>query len=181
MSCRFRLPLAIALAVTAALPAQAQAFRRYDNARYGTMVDVPAEFRMQPAPENNDGRTFVSPDGRGQIVVFGSHGPEVATGTFEEYRGWMAGNEEGRITYRAGGPGWFVLSGTSGSDIFYLKVVAGCRDRSIGHHIRIMYPAAQKAQYDAIVRRVAGSLTFRDSDECGGADAAPGSAPAAPE
>ena len=50
------------------------------------------------------------------------------------------------------------FSGTNGAQLVYIKVVAGCPDRSVAHHIRIAYPGAQKAGYDALVAHVARSL-----------------------
>mgnify|MGYP001171471343 FL=1 len=171
MARTIRLAAAACLLVFAPAVACAETYRPYQNARFGTEAEIPASFRAERAPDNDDGRKFVSPDGAAEIIVYAGHGPSTVTGTFAEYRNWMAENEDGRITYRAGGSHWFVLSGTDGDRIFYLKALAGCPDRSIAHHVRIVYPASQKAAYDAIVRRVAASLSFTDTRECGGAPA----------
>jgi len=161
-----RLCVAACLVLMPAL-AGAQDYRTYHNARYGTQAEIPSGFVADQAPDNNDGRRFVSPDGAAEITVYAGHGPSTVTGTFPEYRNWLAETEEGRITYRAGGTHWFVLSGVNSDRIFYVKVLAGCADRSIAHHVRIVYPAEQKVAYDAMVRHVAGSLAFIDTRECG--------------
>jgi hypothetical protein len=47
--------------------ALADDWRSYHNDRFGTTADVPAAWKMQPPPENDDGRIFVSPDGGEEI------------------------------------------------------------------------------------------------------------------
>ena len=141
--------------------AQAEVWKRYTNERFGTSVEVPAAFTAQPPPANNDGRTFVSKDGNARILVYGSNAPSVVVESFAAYRDWVADQEtkDGlRVSYRANGPDWFALSGATGSKVVYQKVVAGCSDRSIAHHVRIEYPSSQKASYDPVVTRVAQSL-----------------------
>src|SRR3954453_4112899 len=149
--------------------ADAEAWKRYANERFGTTVEVPAAFTAKPPPANYDGCTFVSKDGSARILVYASSAPSVVVESFAAYRDWVADEEskEGlRISYRANGPDWFALSGTAGSKVIYMKVVAGCSDRSIAHHVRIEYPSAQKASYDTLVMRVARSIRA-GSASCG--------------
>ena len=141
--------------------AHAETWKRYTNERFGTSVEVPADFTAKPPPANNDGRTFVSRDGSARILVYGSNAPSVVVESFAAYKDWVAEEEakDGlRISYKAGGPDWFALSGTAGPKVVYMKVVAGCSDRSVAHHVRIEYPSSQKASYDPVVARVARSL-----------------------
>src|SRR3954454_17507919 len=84
--------------------AQAEPWKRYTNERFGTSVEVPAEFAAKPPPANNDGRTFVSRDGSARILVCGSNAPSVVVESFAAYRDWVADEEikEGlHISYRA--------------------------------------------------------------------------------
>jgi hypothetical protein len=95
----------------------AESWKRYTNERFGTSVEVPAEFTAKPPPANNDGRTFVTKDGSARIFVYGSNAPSVVVESFAAYKDWVADEEtrEGlRISYRANGPDWFALSGTVG-------------------------------------------------------------------
>ncbi|WP_417687275.1 hypothetical protein [Roseibium sp.] len=49
-------------------------WQTYANGRFGTVVDYPAGYLvMQPAPTNDDGRTFESIDGKARVLVYGSH------------------------------------------------------------------------------------------------------------
>ena len=52
---------------------QAEMWRRYNNERFGTSVEVPADFTAQPPLTSNDGRTFMSKDGPARILVYGSN------------------------------------------------------------------------------------------------------------
>ena len=155
---------------TGALRAEAAsvAWTRYVNPRFGTSAEVPAGFVAQPPPENEDGRTFASPDGGGEIRIYASNGPSVVTESFRAYETWTAEAEVESgwtITYRARGKGWFALSGTRGESVVYQKAVAGCRG-SVAHHVWISYPAGQKSRYDPIVARLGRSLRVGGRAAC---------------
>jgi len=142
-------------------PVTAGDWNVYNNPRFGTISEVPAQgFSAQTPSQNGDGQTWVSDDGRGQILVFGDL--IVTADTVAAYRQETLGyaRDEGlEIVYSAGKKNWFVYSGFLEGDIIYEKVVvtAGC-DPMIGNHVYFRYPADQKTAYDAIVRRMAGSL-----------------------
>ena len=57
-----RKPLAV-LALALAIPVFASGYANYCNSRYGFCVDYPANFGMEPAPVNNDGRVFYDGEG----------------------------------------------------------------------------------------------------------------------
>jgi hypothetical protein len=153
----------ILLLVALGIPtvASAEGWRRYTNDRFGTSVEVPASFRAQHAPANDDGRTFVSSDGGSRILVYGSYAPSVIVDTFAAYRRWtkeQALQDGYELSYDAAGKDWFALSGARGDRIIYLRVLASCPDRSVGHHVSIEYPAAEKGRHDAVVTRLSRSL-----------------------
>ena len=78
---------ALVLLTTPAAPSQQ--WRPYTNSRFGTSADVPADFKVGPAPTNDDGRSFTSPDGRVTIRVFASYAPSTVTDGFEAYERWL--------------------------------------------------------------------------------------------
>ena len=83
------------------------------------------------------------------------------TRNFSEYRAWLDSQEQSdgvHVSYRAGGRTAFVLSGTKGSQIIYIRVVAGCPDLSLAAHLEIEYPARLQASFDPILRHVTTSL-----------------------
>ena len=61
------------------------------------------------------------------------------------------------MTYKTVGASSVVVSGTKGDRIFYRRSLASCGSE-IWNDLAIEYPAARKAEYDAIVRHVSASL-----------------------
>jgi hypothetical protein len=116
---------------------------------------------MDPPPENDDGRSFRSPNGRAQIIVSGNF----ALG--ETITDRLASEPEiGRtITYKKRGPDWIVISGTKGDRIFYEKSILTCHD-TIWNDLWIEYPEAENHNYDALVTYVSAALHAGEGDEC---------------
>lgn len=168
MSIWYARAFAMFLGLLALQCAQAHAldWKRYDNPRFGTVILVPSGFVAEAPSVNGDGASFVSADGRARIAVYASRAPSVVTVDFVAYREWLAAEVGIAISYRAHGRGWFVISGRKGKDITYIKVVSGCTDSSVAHHVRISYPADEKQKYDAIVSRVARSLHHAGDVAC---------------
>ncbi len=147
--------------------AGAETWRIFHNDRFGATAEVPAAWRMDPAPENNDGRSFSSPDGRAKIVVSGIR---AEIGSLEEDKAIRLKPDVGEVvTYEKRGGGWIVVSGTRGDTIFYRKSILTCGD-SIWDDLSIEYPAAEAGKYAALVKRVSASLRggkAYDADGCG--------------
>lgn len=155
------------LTLVIAAPAEADSltsigghWARYTNDRFGTVIDLPLLFTViEPPPTNGDGREFSSKDGA-RLRVYGSHGSNTVTGSFDEYKTWLIAEKGAdlHITYKAEGKGWIAFSGLKGSMIAYEKVIEGC---DAGHHLSVEYPASKKKLYDPIVTRMARSLRCR--------------------
>ncbi len=151
-------------------PAFSAQWERYVNSRFGTSAEVPARgFIAEPVPANNDGQIWKSADGRGSIAVYGSYISVVDT--FKQYRDFMLDSARSNgldITYNVGGRSWFVYSGYLGNDIVYAKVVRSrnCSE-TVVNHIYLQYPKSQKLRYDAIVTRMAKTLTNVPLEPCG--------------
>lgn len=143
-----------AAAAVAASASRAEGWQTYRNDRFGATADIPSDWRMEPPPENDDGRIFVSPDGRAKIVVSGSH---VVLPRDEEFRIRLEPGEGETVSYRRQGRDWLVISGVDGDRIFYRKSVLSCRGE-VWNSVSIDYPAAERKTYDALVAHVAGSL-----------------------
>jgi hypothetical protein len=134
--------------------ALADGWRSYHNDRFGTTADVPAAWKMQPPPENDDGRIFVSPDGRGQIIVNGNYAGVVDP----DELGYRLQPTEGEtIAYKRRKSDWAVVSGTKGDRIFYRKTRLSCGG-TIANNLSIEYPASEKGRYDSVVAHVEASL-----------------------
>ncbi len=129
----------------------------YENDRYGTFISYPAEyFRPEAPPGNADGRRFVSVDGTAAFYVFAQFNALGLTQA-EMIAQDKQADTQSRITYERAGPGWYVLSGFRGTDIFYRRVISDGPDGLI-RVFEISYPAARKTEFDAILTYMANSF-----------------------
>jgi serine/threonine-protein kinase len=131
-------------------------WKTYFNDRFGTSIEYPSRFKPGRPPDNNDGQSFTAGDGA-QLAVWGS---------FNALEHDVAGLEaflredpkEGeKITYRAAGKNWLVLSGTRGDRLFYKRYLLSHRNE-VENAFEISYPAALASAYDPIVARLSKSL-----------------------
>ena len=134
--------------------ARSDGWRSYHNDRFGTTADVPAAWKMQPPPENEDGRIFVSPDGRGQIIVNGNYAGVVDP---DELGYRLQASEGETIAYKQRKGDWAVVSGRKGDRIFYRKTQLSCGG-AIANNLSIEYPESENGRYDSIVVHVEASL-----------------------
>jgi hypothetical protein len=151
-----RLLLAATLAALSDYAGAAESCAHYQNARYGTTIDYPRRFRAGPEPDNGDGLTFTAADGA-TLRVWGSlNADERDIAGLEVFLREAADKDE-RITYRAAGANWLVLSGLRGDKLFYTRYLFSHRGEVI-NAFDIDYAAARKAEYDPIVARLSKSL-----------------------
>lgn len=152
------------IAILFTFGANAETWRTIHTARFGTTAEVPANWVMDPPPENDDGRVFRSPNGRAQIIVSGIYAIEEGTNAEK-----MASEGEPEIgttiTYEKRGPDWKVISGIKGGRIFYMKSILTCHD-TIWNHLWIEYPEDEKHKYDALVTHVSATLHATKGYRC---------------
>ncbi len=149
-------PALILLGGTILLAADAFAdgWRSYHNDRFGTTAEIPAAWKMQPPPANDDGRIFTSPDGRAEIIVNGSYAGVVDP----DELGYRLEPSEGEtIAYKQRKGDWAVVSGTKGDRIFYRKTRLSCGG-TIANSLSIEYPASEKSRSNSVMARVEASL-----------------------
>jgi hypothetical protein len=151
---RMSLLMATVTAALLASAAHAESWRVYRNARFGATADVPKDWTMGEAPENDDGRIFTSPDKQSQIIV---HGGFRSFQKEQEVAERLAPGDGETIAYSRKGRDWVAVSGTKGDRIFYRKSLLSCKG-TVWNSVSIDYPAAQKKKFDPIVTRVARSL-----------------------
>ncbi|HTZ02657.1 MAG TPA: hypothetical protein VMC05_10020 [Xanthobacteraceae bacterium] len=156
MPCKLALKAMLAAALFAAGAAKADDWLIYQNDRYGTTIDYPAVFKMQPPPDADDGRRFESADGASFAVSASYGGIEFTPAAYHDFivKHLDAGST---ITYEARGKNWFVVSGTRGDRIFYEKHLLS-HGGEMTEDLVISYPASRKDSYDPIVARMAKSL-----------------------
>jgi hypothetical protein len=135
-------------------------YRTYTNDRFAYSIDYPSNLlRIQPPPQNNDGRTFQSKDGKVEMRVWGQHNA-LGRDLVEEY------DESVKKCGSAKAPmiffeRYFVISCTVGDRIFYQKTLhRGDRGPAVFFTFTIEYPRSQRKKFDAIVKRVSRSFKF---------------------
>jgi hypothetical protein len=142
------------LVTGALLPAAAPAkWQTYVNVRYGYQLCYPAALlEAQREADAGDGRTFVGKDGA-ELLVFGAYNvlqSNLADEATEQASGYTG--KRGKISYRAKGRGWLVLSGDDGADnLFYTKTFER-GDRFLAFQLK--YPKAAAAKYKPVIDRL---------------------------
>lgn len=133
-------------------------YERYYNSRFDYSVIYPVDLlEIQEAPTNNDGRRFVSPNNRIEMVVYGSHN-SLDRNLDELYQEYLGRDDtETEITYRDRGENWFVVSGydNNGDEVFYNKVVL---QDGVIITLELRYDTALQPEFDAIVADISRSL-----------------------
>ncbi len=146
-----------AIATSAVGTASAETWRTYHNDRYGTTIEYPDYFQPGNPPDANDGLAFTSPDGA-SFSVFASY--NALDFDLAGYQDFIVKNlKPGKvITYRAHGRGWFVISGTAGTDgVFYERYLLS-HGGEMTEGFVISYPLHLKQKYDPVVARMAKSF-----------------------
>ncbi|TGD41392.1 hypothetical protein EEB11_18735 [Pseudotabrizicola sediminis] len=128
----------------------------FENGRYGTFISYPSGyFSPEPPPGNGDGRRFVSVDGAARFYVFAQFNA-LGQSQAEQIAQDKSDPAHPNVTYERSGSGWYVLSGTAGSDIYYRRVIEDMN--GLIRVFEITYPAARKAEFDAVVTYMAKSF-----------------------
>ena len=129
----------------------------YRNDRYGFRLDYPSSLFVPELPAKIDGLSFRTRDGRARLTAYASTNHERKS--LDEIRSEYlesAGNLI--VTYsRVIGRG-IVVSGESGSDIVYTRIILSPGSDVISV-FEITYPSEWKEQFDPIVTRI--SRSFR--------------------
>ena len=126
----------------------ASAWPTYSNVRFGYSICRPPWMKAAPEAQNGDGRIFS--DRVANLRVFGSYSMNGVSAAAQADQA-TSYFREGRVSYRAHGSNWAVVSGRSGSRIFYVKVLT--RDDRV-LTMEIDYPANKNWRYGSVASRV---------------------------
>jgi len=134
-------------------------FVTYNNDRFHFSIEYPSDLlKMQPPPENNDGRTFRSKDKTIEMRAWGQFNALDLT-LDEAYQRVL--RDHSGVTYKTLGDRHFVISGVSAGKIYYQKtVIRGSGDTAVFYTFTIEYPKSKKANFDSVVARVSRSFKF---------------------
>jgi hypothetical protein len=130
------------------------AMLHYCNARFAFCIDYPNHFVMQPAPDNNDGRTFKSQDGLAKMLVYGSNN-SLLEKLETRFNAESTSSETRKVTYKLFKPDFFVISGIENKSVFYQKVLFKNDEYKT---FLMTYPITQKKTYDSITVKIAASF-----------------------
>jgi hypothetical protein len=125
----------------------------YKNERHGYTLAYPsAQFIALPTP-NEDGRQFVSKDGKARLLVgtlANFDGKNLAA-----YRSFVLSESYpgAKVDYAPVRDTWFVVSGTRNGTAFYQRVNFACGGRAINSWI-VLFPEGEKAVYEPIIEQV---------------------------
>jgi hypothetical protein len=126
-------------------------YRTYSNARYAFSIAYPVGVLIpQGEPDNGDGQTFVSRNGRATMWAYGANSLDKSLQ--EEFQ---SAQENIAVTYKVLQGNWFVVSGTKNGKIFYRKTLM--RNEVFKTFI-IEYEEPERATYDPITARIARSF-----------------------
>lgn len=142
--------------------ASAVSLKPYGNARFNYQVNVPANLSQNPPPDNGDGQSWQSRDGKVNVLAWGSYGPEtLGVPDVRSYAAWNEKNrvaDGGRITYKRLFSNAFVLSGyLKDGRIFYQKTLIKHGTEAT---VLIQYPATRRAEWDKASGQIAASLKW---------------------
>jgi hypothetical protein len=131
-----------------------QRWATYANPRFGAAADYPADlFTVKDAPpENGDGQTFRTADGRGELSIYGSY--NIDGERPEPYVQRHVSLSD--VTYKKISADFYAVSGTRGGTIYYER--CNFPNNDVLSCFYISYPAAEKAKWDPIVTRIGQSL-----------------------
>jgi len=137
--------------------ASAADWSRYENSRFGYVIDVPPAFAGEGEAANGDGEVFRAADGSRLLRVYGGNiieeSFESAVNTAMGYAteaGWSLSYE--RVT-----PSWASYSGTRNGQILYARAIALCAGQQFAA-FELEYPERDVSAMDPIVERLVGAL-----------------------
>ncbi len=146
------------LLVLATFPARAQSdthrWADYANVKYQFQTCYPSDvLKGQGESAASDGQTFDGADGA-QLTASAIYNidNETVAQLADEAAKRLAG-PSGTVTYKRIQPASFVLSGRSGSTIFYTKALVA---HGTLKHFELVYPSSQAALYNPIAAHLAG-------------------------
>jgi hypothetical protein len=133
-------------------------YDNYTNDRFFFAIDYPSDLlKMQPPPENEDGRTFLSGDGQVEIRVWGQYNA-LSESLRQRYLTTLKGFDT-KPSYVILEGSSFVISGVKEKKIVYIKTMyRKDRDTDIFYTLTIEYPSIRRKEFDPIVTRIANSF-----------------------
>lgn len=128
----------------------------YINPRFGTSADYPINlFPLQdPPPENGDGQTFRTRDGRARLAIWGRRNAEG-----NSPQSYVQSNVDlNGVSYRRVTANFYVVSGTREGEIFYERCNFPTDRDGVIDCLNVTYPVGNKVALNPVVARLSQSL-----------------------
>ena len=167
MKIRIGTTLMCLLALVPFAGAADERWNTYGNARYGFSICYPPSLKPQGEPDNGDGNTFKSADGKVVVRAYANYSIEPEGGPralAEAFR--MEAQEQARqgykLTYQVVKPTFYAYSGvakegTPNARVIYHKTFERASDK-LDVSFEAEYPESMKASMDPLVTRMSGCL-----------------------
>lgn len=146
----------VLLATLGSLPALAQYWSHYANARFGYELDIPPDFAGQGESDNGDGQVFLLPNGRQELRVWGGWALD---GVEAEATGRIAADMDAgwTITSQAQSPDWAVWAGTRAGQGAVSRLIALCEADGYAM-FRMEFPREQMATVAPVLEGITRSF-----------------------
>ena len=133
-------------------------YENYTNDRFSFSIEYPSDLlKMQPPPENEDGRTFLSAHNAVEMRVWGRYNALSET-LRQKYLTTLKGFDS-KPSYMVLGKSSFVVSGVKEGKIVYIKTLhRKDKEAEVYYTLTIQYPESRRREYDPIVTRIANSF-----------------------
>jgi serine/threonine-protein kinase len=125
---------------------------------------IPADWKLQPADPNFNGRRYIAPDGSAWLALYSAEASKDALAAHLKSVAFADGED---VTYLRGARDWLAVSGLKGDRVYYRKVVLACGG-TMWRHMAFEYPAQAKPVIDRMVERAAQTLDRLAEESCGG-------------
>ena len=142
-------------AFTTTAYAQDSNWRTYVNERFGSRIEYPANvFSPEPPPENGDGQTFRTRDGRARLAIWGRRNAEG-----NSPQSYVQSNVDlNGVSYRRVTADFYVVSGTREGEIFYERCNFPADRDGVIDCLNVTYPVGNKVALNPVVARLSQSL-----------------------
>lgn len=151
-----RLILVVILALLT-VPAFAQGWERYDNARYGYSIDIPPGFVGDGESDNGDGQSFYDASGAKGLIVWGSYLMGEFEGEVASALDYAQAENGWTIAEQVTTPRWAGFSAVKGSRILSQHMIRLCDGASYAA-FRAEYSTTDAAEMKPVIDRLAQSL-----------------------
>jgi hypothetical protein len=133
--------------------------RRRDDAQL-----IPADWTLQPADPNFNGRRYMAPDGSAWLALYSAPAEKDARAAHLKSVAFADGED---VTYLRGTRDWLAVSGLKGERVYYRKAMLACGG-TIWRHIAFEYPVAAKPVLDRVVERASAIFDRLAEESCAG-------------